>query len=329
MRLNQDPSSQPRLLIGSGISQSGSRRIVSLVIPPEAAGQRLDIFLAAYTPSRRWAQRLIADGLVLIDGQPAKRASRRLTSGERLSFTLPSDRGETLSVEPEPIPLDIIFEDQYLAVINKPKGMVVHPGAGNTSGTLVNALLHRYGSSLSGHGGPERPGIVHRLDKDTSGCLIIARTDEVHQALADQLRARSMRRTYVALVHGIPPSEGTIRLPIGRHPINRLKMAVVSTGRPAITRFRLLESLGSYGLVQVDLETGRTHQIRVHLAHIGFPVVGDPLYGRGRPKIVSNGQVLHAWQVAFAHPIGHLQMSCVAPLPRYFAELLASLRAAT
>ncbi|MGI6082312.1 MAG: RluA family pseudouridine synthase [Limnochordia bacterium] len=326
MPVNRDPSRQPRLLRGTGIPLSASRRIISLIVPPAAAGQRLDVFLATCMPSRSWAQRLIAGGRVLIDGQTARRASQRLTGHERLSFPLPPHGEEGPDIVPEAIPLDIVYEDQYIAVINKPKGMVVHPGAGHTSGTLVNALLHRYGSSLSGLGGAERPGIVHRLDKDTSGCLIVARTDEAHRGLAEQLRTRSMRRTYVALVHGIPPSEGTIRLPIGRHPIHRVKMAVLPAGRHAVTRFRLLESLGSYGLVQVELETGRTHQIRVHLAHIGFPVVGDALYARGRPKVVSNGQALHAWQVAFRHPQSRLQMICVAPPPRSFAELLASLR---
>lgn len=327
MHFHHNASRQPHLLTGSKIPLPGPRHIMTLVIPPTAAGQRLDSFLAAYVPSRSVAQKLIADRRVAINGRLAQRTSLRLAGNERLTCLLPPAPDDTLSFEAEPIALDIIFEDPHIAVINKPKGMVVHPSIGHSSGTLVNALLYRYGTSLSICGGPQRPGIVHRLDKDTSGCLVVARDDQAHQALADQLRERRMRRIYVALVHGTPPIEGSVRLPVGRHPVHRVKMAVVSTGRHAVTHFRRLESLGPYSLMQVGLETGRTHQIRVHMAHIGFPVVGDPLYARERRAVVSDGQVLHAWQVSFTHPGSHLPMSCVAPLPSSFAELLAKLRA--
>lgn len=326
MRFRHHSSRRLYLLPGSRIPWPGPQHVISLITPPAAAGQRLDAFLAAYVSSRNIAQKLITSGRVIIDDRPARRTSQRLAGSERLSCLLPPTPDDSVAIKPQPIALDILYEDQHIAVINKPKGLVVHPGVGRHSETLVNALRYRYGSSLSTLGGPQRPGIVHRLDKDTSGCLVVARNDHAHLALAQQFKERRVRRVYLALVHGNPPSEGTVRLPIGRHPVHRVKMAVVSTGRDAVTHFRLLESLGPFALLQVDLETGRTHQIRVHLAHIGFPVVGDPLYTRERRAVITDGQVLHAWQVSFTHPESHLQMSCVAPPPSSFVELLARLR---
>ena len=312
-----------RYIIQEG-SLQGPPQLIMLSVPSTAAGEPLDVFMAKHLPSRSMAQKLIAGGLVKADGEKSERPSRRLFGAERLVIMLPAR--PSCRIEPEPVNLDVLFEDEDLLVVNKPKGMVVHPAPGKCSGTLVNALLHHCGSSLSTVGGEERPGVVHRLDKDTSGCLIVAKNNTTHQKLAAQLKTRQMRRVYVALVHGRPPQQGTINLPIGRHPVRRLRMAVVPTGREAITHFRLLEKFGSFSLMQVRLETGRTHQIRVHLAHIGFPVVGDRTYGPRRPALVDDGQALHAWQISFIHPRQDLEMSCVAPPPPSLTRALGALR---
>lgn len=323
-------------MIGKAGRHSGPFRIAGhwertpqsllLSVSAKEAGARLDSVLAEHMSSRSAAQRLLAAGRVRIAGAVEKKASRRLKAGETLTARLP--RPVAASVFAEDIPLDILFADDDIIVVNKPKGMVVHPAPGNWSGTLVNALLYQFGASLSGIGGVRRPGIVHRLDKDTSGAMVVAKNDTAHQHLAAQIKQHAVRRVYVAIVHGHPPDEGVVRAPIGRHPVNRLHMAVVPNGKPAVTHFRVLERYTEYSLIAARLETGRTHQIRVHMAFAGFPVAGDPLYGPHRPHLFSDGQALHAWQITFTHPGLGVGMTCVAPLPAGFAAVLQELRGA-
>lgn len=312
-------------------------RTYTLDVPDEAEGTRLDKFLAdALTEfSRTQIQRLIDENHVeLARGRATARY--RVRAGERLRLEVPPTKPTHLA--PEDIPLDIVYEDDALVVINKPPGMVVHPAPGHDHGTLVNALLHHC-QSLSGIGGEERPGIVHRLDKDTSGLMIVAKHDRSHRHLSDQLRVRTLRRRYLTLVQGRPASDqGTIDAPIGRHPQHRQKMAVVaSRGREARTHYEVLESWGALSVLQLSLETGRTHQIRVHLAHIGRPVIGDPIYGTNAVSLprhpvverwirVFPRQALHAQELQFEHPETGEVMTLTAPLPEDFAELMARLR---
>jgi 23S rRNA pseudouridine1911/1915/1917 synthase len=311
----------------------------TLDVPASAEGTRLDKFLAEALPelSRTQIQRLIdADQVELPRGKATARY--RVQSGERISLEVPPPKPTHLS--PEAIPLDIVFEDDALVVVNKPPGMVVHPAPGHDHGTLVNALLHHC-KSLSGIGGEERPGIVHRLDKDTSGLLLVAKHDRSHRHLSEQLRDRTLSRHYLALVQGRPPTEqGTIDAPIGRHPQHRQKMAVVEAhGRAARTHYQVRESWGALSLLQLSLETGRTHQIRVHLAHIGRPIIGDPVYGtnvvslprypalerwlRAFPR-----QVLHARELQFTHPETGETMTFSALLPDDLATLMTRIRQA-
>ncbi len=317
------------------------------VVPPEVAGQRLDQALARLEPelSRAAAQRLIAEGLCLLNGAPAQKSSR-VAEGDRLLVTLPPPIPP--DVVPEDLPLDVVYEDAELIVINKPAGMVVHPAVGNPRGTLVNALLGHC-HDLSGIGGELRPGIVHRLDKETSGLLVAAKSDRAHRDLSRQIASRSARRVYWALVWGVPePPTGEVSAPIARHPRHRQMMGVVPGGREALTKYRVLETFRigaphgkrgqSVSLVELQLETGRTHQIRVHLAHIGHPVVADPLYGRQRrlpeqapgdlAEALSalHGQALHAARLTFVHPVTHQSMSFEAPLPEDFGRALRLLR---
>lgn len=299
---------------------------VLLAVPREASGQRLDAFLSDHLPSRTVAQRLIEGGRARVDGRKAGKSSTRLSGGELIQIVMP--RVGSVVPQPEPLALDVLFEDDDIIVLNKAKGMVVHPAPGNRGGTLVNALLHHCGEALSLLCGTDRPGIIHRLDKDTSGCLVAVKTDLAYERLGEQLRSRTMERVYIALVHGAPPDRGLICAPIGRHPLARLRMAVLDSGKPATTRFRVLERLAGYSLVEVRLETGRTHQIRVHMAHIGHPVVGDVTYGPKRPHLVGDGQALHAWRVSFTHPRSGARMSFTAPLPPSLLHALAMLRAA-
>jgi len=317
------------------------------VVPHDLAGQRLDQALARLEPelSRAAAQRLIAEGLCLLNGEPGEKSSR-VAAGDRLSVTLlPAVPPE---VAAEDIPLDVVYEDRDLIVINKPAGMVVHPAVGNPRGTLVNALLGHC-RDLSGIGGELRPGIVHRLDKETSGLLVAAKSDRAHRDLARQIASRSAKRTYWALVWGVPePATGEVSAPIARHPRHRQMMGVVPGGREAVTRYRVLETfrIGSPGgkrgqsisLVELQLQTGRTHQIRVHMAHVGHPVIGDPLYGRPRqlpqqtpPALAEalaalQGQALHAVRLSFVHPVTREALSFEAALPNDFARVLGMLR---
>lgn len=290
------------------------------------AGCRLDTFLSQKIAglSRNRVQKLVEDGRVLINQVSCEDKNYRLQIGDLVSVTIPPP--EEALVEPEEIRLHIIYEDKDLLVINKPRGMVVHPAPGHAKGTLVNALLS-YCRDLSGIGGVMRPGIVHRLDKDTSGLLIVAKNDFAHRALSGQLKERELRREYIALVNGkVKPEVGRIEAPIGRHPRHRKKMAVVTGGREAVTCYRVLKYFDRYSLLQLNLETGRTHQIRVHLAYLGYPVVGDPTYAKGStgdlPPELTAPQALHARRITFTHPRTRKTMQFSTPLPEEFKKTL-------
>lgn len=304
---------------------------MTLIIPPEAAGKRVDIFLAESIDeilTRSAAQRLIDDGNIEINNKPLKK-NYRLENGDILTYQIPAPIPQ--AAEAEDIPINIVYEDNDLLVINKPQGMVVHPGSGNYTGTLVNALLFHCGTSLSGIGGVLRPGIVHRLDKDTSGLMVAAKNDKTHQSLASQLSNRTMGREYTALCTGIIKVEKQkIDLPIGRHPHDRKKMAIITNNatksRNAVTYVEVKERINRYTLISAKLETGRTHQIRVHLAHIGHPVVGDLTYGTVNPKGLNlKGQLLHATKIKFLHPSTGEEKVFESPPPDYFIDAVNQL----
>ena len=287
-------------------------------------GLRLDKALADLSNlSRSQANQAIKDGSVLVNGRP-KKAKYSVKGGDVISFEEPEE--EVLDYQAENLPLKIVYEDQDLAVVNKPQGMVVHPSVGHSSGTLVNALLYHI-KDLSTINGVVRPGIVHRIDKDTSGLLMVAKNDQAHQALADELKAKKSLRKYLAIVHGnLPNDRGKIEAPIGRSEKDRKKQAVTAKGRPAVTHFHVLERFGNYSLLELRLETGRTHQIRVHMACIGHPLAGDPLYGP-RKTLKGHGQFLHAQTLGFTHPrTGQVLEFSVQP-PAIFQETLEKLRA--
>ncbi|MGT2893253.1 RluA family pseudouridine synthase [Streptococcus downei] len=287
-------------------------------------GLRLDKALADLSNlSRSQANQAIKDGSVLVNGQP-KKAKYSVKAGDVISFEEPEE--EVLDYQAENLPLEIVYEDQDLAVVNKLQGMVVHPSVGHSSGTLVNALLYHI-KDLSTINGVVRPGIVHRIDKDTSGLLMVAKNDQAHQALADELKAKKSLRKYLAIVHGnLPNDRGKIEAPIGRSEKDRKKQAVTAKGRPAVTHFHVLERFGNYSLLELRLETGRTHQIRVHMAYIGHPLAGDPLYGP-RKTLKGHGQFLHAQTLGFTHPrTGQVLEFSVQP-PAIFQETLEKLRA--
>lgn len=293
---------------------------------PAGTNERLDRFLAAALPgaSRSVWQRAIEAGLVRVDGKPAK-VSLKLSGGESVYYERPAASPPLLA--PEAISLDVLFEDDWLAVVNKPRGMVVHPAPGHPGGTLVNALLARYPNRLSEAGGAARPGIVHRIDKDTSGLILAVKNDRTHRKLAALLKTHDIRRTYDALVYGRPDAaSGSIDAPIGRDPLNRQKMAVVADGKRAVTHFRLIESLVKGSHLSLDLETGRTHQIRVHLAFIGLPVVGDPVYAKRRPAFGMIGQALHAGRLVFTHPETGETIDVSCPPPADFLACMEAMR---
>ena len=298
------------------------------VIDGTVAGTRLDIFLTNWLEdySRASVQRFIKEGQVLVNGSRA-RQSYILRSGDHLQVEIVPPQES--SIMAQPISLDVVYEDEDLLVINKPKGMVVHPAPGHTKDTLVNALMH-YCSDLSGIGGKLRPGIVHRLDKDTSGLLVVAKNDTTHHELSRQLKSKEMKREYVVLVWGYPKSKYfKVSAPIARHPHHRKKMAVVSWGKDAVTRFRLLVSLPKVSLLRAQLETGRTHQVRVHLSHNGLPVVGDALYGgfsKELEDIAWFGQALHARKLSFSHPRTDKSVLLVSALPGEFRKLIHAYR---
>lgn len=296
------------------------------VVKQEEAGVRLDKFLderlEEYTRSR--IQKLIEDGCVTVVGQTAK-TSYKIKAGDEISITAPELKEPEIVAEE--IPLDVVYEDDDMLVINKPQGMVVHPAAGNYNGTLVNALMAYCGDTLSGINGEKRPGILHRIDKDTSGLLLVAKNDMAHQGLAAQIKAHSLTRAYKALAYGsFKQSEGTINLPIGRHPVDRKKMAVTyRNSREAITHYKVLKSYQGYSLVECRLETGRTHQIRVHLTNMGHSIVGDPIYGSRKCGFPLKGQLLHAWKVGFIHPRTGEYMEFTSELPKHFLDVLDNL----
>lgn len=287
------------------------------------AGPRLDKALADLTElSRSQASEQIKAGLVLVNGQ-AQKAKYAVKAGDVVTYELPQE--ELLDCLPQDLPLDIIYEDADVAVVNKPQGMVVHPSAGHPSGTLVNALLFHI-KDLSAINGVIRPGIVHRIDKDTSGLLMIAKNDQAHQFLADELKEKKSLRQYLAIVHGnLPNDRGVIEAPIGRSDKDRKKQAVTAKGKPAVTHFQVVERFGDYTLVRLTLETGRTHQIRVHMAYIGHPVAGDPLYAP-KKTLKGQGQFLHAETLAFTHPVTGQLMRFTAEVPAVFQETLDQLR---
>ena len=291
----------------------------------EDAGVRLDAFLAARLPelSRSRAASLVQEGRVTVNGRPVSK-SCRLSGGETLSVSLPEQPADT-ALTAQDIPLDVVYEDDDVIVVNKPAGLVVHPAPGHPDGTLVNALLHHCGDSLSGIGGEKRPGIVHRIDRDTSGLIIAAKNDAAHLALAEQLQDHSLYREYEAVVVGnLREDSGTVDLPIARHPTDRKKMAVNHlNGRRAVTHWTVLARYPGYTHIQCRLETGRTHQIRVHMAALGHPVLGDPVYGGQRksfPELA--GQCLHARRLTFRHPRTGEQVTVSCPLPDYFQAVL-------
>jgi 23S rRNA pseudouridine1911/1915/1917 synthase len=286
------------------------------------APERLDVFAARVSGlTRARVQKLIGDGLVTVDGAPQK-ANFKLKSGQRVTLDVPPP--EDADILPENIPLDIVYEDSDIVVVNKPKGMVVHPAAGNASGTLVNALMYHI-KDLSGIGGQLRPGIVHRIDKDTTGLIVVAKNDAAHAALADQLKTHSIWREYLALVVGGVAEDGIVDAPIARSQRDRKKMAVVPGGREAVTHYQVIERLSQYTLLRVRLETGRTHQIRVHMALIGHPGAGDAVYGSGKNKLGLTSQALHAARLTLTHPSSGEPMTFTSPLPDTFKAALKSL----
>lgn len=298
--------------------------VSSYLVGEESAGSRLDLFLVGEKPdlTRSHIQKLVAEGLVQVNGNPA-RVSYRVRPGDTVDIRVPEPRATAL--EPEDIPLDIRYEDEHVIVINKPRGMVVHPAQGNYTGTMVNALLH-YCRDLSGINGVLRPGIVHRLDKDTSGLLMVAKNDQAHLSLAGQLQQRKVARNYVALVHGrVPGLRGMVDAPIGRHPVDRQKMAVIEGGRTAITRYQVVRCLDNYTYLELRLETGRTHQIRVHLGYLGHPVVGDSKYGSPKRNFGLDGQFLHAYRLGFCHPASGNYMEFISELPQILTAVLENL----
>lgn len=293
----------------------------------EDGGVRIDGFVADAIEkiSRSRAQGLLLEGMVLVNGRPVKK-NYKVSEGDIISVEIPEP--EPIELVAQDIPLDIIYEDESLLVINKPKGMVVHPAPGHPDGTVVNAVMFHCGHELSGIGGQLRPGIVHRIDKDTSGLLLVAKNDEAHAALAAQLKDRSLSRVYEAIVLGrVRDDEGRIDAPIGRSLRDRKKMAVGgAAARQAATRYEVVARYNGYTHVRCHLETGRTHQIRVHMAHIGHPVAGDEVYGRGREKTGLDGQCLHAGRIKFIHPRTGERMEFSCPLPDYFVNFESRLR---
>ncbi|MBR9936302.1 RluA family pseudouridine synthase [Oscillospiraceae bacterium Marseille-Q3528] len=290
-------------------------------------GLRLDRFLSEELEdhSRSFLQKLIKEGLVTVDGKPVK-ANYRLSAGQQVSVQVREP--EEVNIEPQEMPLDILYEDGDVCIVNKPKGMVVHPAAGHYRDTLVNGIMYHCQDSLSGINGSLRPGIVHRIDKDTTGALIICKNDKAHSCIAEQLKEHSITRRYRAIIIGnLSEDEGTVDAPIGRHPTQRKKMAVNrNNGKRAVTHYRVLARFRGYTYIECRLETGRTHQIRVHMASIGHPLLGDTVYGPAKQAYPSlEGQTLHAMVIGFVHPTTGAYMEFEAPLPAYFAELLQKL----
>jgi 23S rRNA pseudouridine1911/1915/1917 synthase len=313
----------------------GGKQTIDVRLEPAHAGWRLDRALAAAVPtlSRERLKSLIRSGAVETQGNPVRDPATKVRGGESVRVDVPAP--EPAHNIAQDIPLRIVFEDEHLLVVDKPAGLVVHPAAGNIDGTLVNALLHHCGGSLSGIGGVARPGIVHRIDKDTSGLLVVAKADVAHEGLAKQFAAHSVDRRYLAIVSGVPPaSEGVVDAPLARSSANRKKIAIVADGRGkrAVTRWKRLTALQDAALVECRLETGRTHQVRVHMASIGHPLIGDPVYGRAgkaHRKLLNElgfeRQALHAAELGFIHPVTKRRLSFASPMPPDMQELLSAL----
>ncbi len=300
---------------------------LEFIVGEDGNAERIDRYLAERCPdfSRSYLQKLLKEQAVSVNGKAVK-ANYKVQSRDRIILEIPE--AEKADILPEDIPLDILYEDDYLLVVNKPKGMVVHPSAGHMEGTLVNAVMAHCGDHLSGINGVLRPGIVHRIDKDTTGALLVCKDDAVHRDLAEQLKEHSIKRRYRAVVWGnLKEDQGTVEGPIGRHPIDRKKMAVnYKNGKDAVTHYQVLERFGQYTYIECRLETGRTHQIRVHMASIGHPLLGDSVYGPSKNPWKLQGQTLHAMVLGFRHPVTGEYMEFTAPLPEYFSELLDKLR---
>ncbi len=295
-------------------------------VDKEDAGKRIDVYLSEHIDgcTRSSLQNLLSEHMVIVDGKPVKK-NYRLAGNETITVTIPSLR--EADILPEDIPLDIVYEDGDIIVVNKPRGMVVHPAAGNWTGTLVNALMYHCGASLSGINGTLRPGIVHRIDKDTSGLLVVAKNDMAHQSLAAQIAAHTAYRDYEGVVVGAVKDDcGTVDKPIARHKTDRKRMAVMEGGKEAVTHYKVLKSYPGYTHMGFRLETGRTHQIRVHMAFIGHPIIGDPVYGLKKDRFSdTGGQCLHATSLTLSHPATNDRMCFSAPLPEYFTEILKKL----
>ncbi len=301
-----------------------------MILTADTAGERLDAFLARSVENltRSAAQRLLEDGCVLRNGKPGKK-NDKLNLGDRVSVEMPEPK--SVDIVPTQMPLEIVYEDEDLLVINKPKGLVVHPAAGHQEDTLVNGLLYALGDDLSGINGELRPGIVHRIDKDTSGLLAVAKNDFAHVMLASQLKDHSMARIYECIVCGnLKEDTGTVDAPIGRHPSDRKKMCVTQrNSKEAVTHWEVIGRYRGYTHIRCKLETGRTHQIRVHMAHIGHPILGDTVYGRKKPELGQSSQVLHAGTLMFSHPRDGRPVVVVAQRPRYFEDVLEKLKKAS
>ncbi len=296
-------------------------------ITEENSNIRIDRYLAEQCPdlSRSYIQKLVKDGAVFVNNRQIK-ANYKVQPQDQVILTIPDM--QVPDILPENIPLDILYEDQWLLVVNKPKDMVVHPSAGHMEGTLVNAVMAHCGEHLSGINGVLRPGIVHRIDKDTTGALLICKDDTVHRDLAEQLKVHSIKRRYRAIVQGnLKEDQGTVDAPVGRHPTDRKKMAVnYKNGKEAVTHYQVLERFGNATYIECRLETGRTHQIRVHMASLGHPLLGDTIYGSSKNPYHLQGQALHAMILGFVHPITREYLEFQAPLPEYFIKLLDKLR---
>lgn len=301
--------------------------IISLRIDEECAGNRADKILseALNSYSRSFIQNLFSDGLVAFNGKTVSK-SFKPKCGDIIEFSVPEPI--SLSLEPENIPLEIAYEDEHLLVVNKPRGMVVHPAPGNYSGTLVNALLNHCKGKLSGINGVARPGIVHRIDKDTSGLLLVAKDDVAHISLSEQIKAHTLDREYRAVIHGhLKETKGVVNAPIGRSPNDRKKMCVTEkNSKNAVTHFEVLEEFKNFSFLKLKLETGRTHQIRVHMAHLGHPVAGDPVYGPKNGVTSLSGQCLHAGVLGFIHPVSSEFIRVEAPLPDYFMNFIEGIK---
>ncbi len=296
------------------------------IVSQEEKGKRLDTYIPSVDTdiTRTSAQRLIEDGNILVNGKNAK-VSYKIQENDKISVEIPKPK--QIELKAQNIPIEIIYEDSDIIVVNKPKGMVVHPANGNPDGTLVNAIMAICKDSLSGIGGEIRPGIVHRIDKDTSGLLIVAKNDNAHVKMSEQIKNHEVKKTYIALVRGVfKENEATIDMPIGRSTSDRKKMAVNKNGKNAITHIKVLKRFDKYTLLQVNIETGRTHQIRVHLSHIGYPIVGDYTYSNGKNEFDVIGQCLHAQKLEFKHPITQKDMCLEAELPQYFKDILDKLK---